>query len=157
MTIFVASKSYRDKLEAEKARRTVQVLFKAARLLNERAIERVRLRTGQPVRVAHTSVLPHIDLEGTRLTEIARRLGVTKQAAGQVIDELEELGVVERVADPQDARAKLVRFTKKGQAGLLEGLQVLGEIEAEVRDVIGEAKMKILHESLAAVIASLEP
>lgn len=155
--MLVVSKAYRDRLEAEKARRTVQLLFKAARLLNERAIERVRLRTGQPVRVAHTSVLPHIDLEGTRLTEIARRLGVTKQAAGQVIDELEELGVVERVADPRDARAKLVRFTKKGRAGLLEGLQVLGEIEAEVRDVIGEAKMRSMHESLAAVIASLEP
>jgi DNA-binding MarR family transcriptional regulator len=152
----VVSKAYRDKLEAEKARRTVQLLFKAARLLNERAIERVRLRTGQPVKVAHTSVLPHIDLEGTRLTEIARRLGVSKQAAGQVVDELEELGVLERIADPADARAKLVRFTKKGQAGLLEGLQVLGEIEAEMRDVIGEAKMRAMHDALAAVIASVE-
>lgn len=152
----MVSKAYRDKLEAEKARRTVQLLFKAARLLNERAIERVKLRTGQPVKVAHTSVLPHIDLEGTRLTEIARRLGVSKQAAGQVVDELEELGVLERIADPQDARAKLVRFTKKGQEGLLEGLQVLAEIEAEMRDVIGEAKMKTLHESLAAVIADVE-
>lgn len=150
------SKAYRDKLEAEKAKRTVQLLFKAARLLNERAIERVRLRTDQPVRVAHTTVLPHVDLEGTRLTEIARRLGVTKQAAGQVVDELEEMGFLERIADPKDARAKLIRFSKKGQAAMLEGLQVLGEIEAEVRDVIGEGKMRVLHESLAAVIASIE-
>ena len=152
----MVSKAYRDKLEAEKARRTVQLLFKAARLLNERAIERIRLRTDQPVRVTHTTVLPHIDLEGTRLTELARRLGVTKQAAGQLVDELEEMGFLERVADPKDARAKLVRYSKKGQAAMLEGLQVLGEIEAEMRDVVGEAKMRAMHEALAAVIASIE-
>jgi DNA-binding MarR family transcriptional regulator len=134
----------------------VQLLFKAARLLNERAIERIRLRTDQPVRVTHTTVLPHIDLEGTRLTELARRLGVTKQAAGQLVDELGEMGLLERVADPQDARAKLVRYSKKGQAAMLEGLQVLGEIEAEMRDVVGEAKMRAMHEALAAVIASIE-
>ena len=116
----MVSKAYREKLEAEKAKRTVQLLFKAARLLNERAIERVRLRTGQPVRVAHTAVLPHIDLEGTRLTELARRLGVSKQAAGQIVDELEGFGMLERVADPADARAKLVRFSKKGQAAMLD-------------------------------------
>lgn len=152
----MVSKAYRDKLEAEKARRTVQLLFKAARLLNERAIERIRLRTDEPVRVTHTTVLPHIDLEGTRLTELARRLGVTKQAAGQLVDELEEMGFLERVADPKDARAKLVRYSKKGQAAMLEGLQVLGEIEAEMRDVVGEAKMRTIHEALAAVIASIE-
>lgn len=152
----MVSKAYRDKLEAEKARRTVQLLFKAARLLNEQAIERIRLRTDQPVRVTHTTVLPHIDLEGTRLTELARRLGVTKQAAGQIVDELEEMGFLERVADPKDARAKLVRYSKKGQAAMLDGLQVLGEIEAEMRDVVGEAKMRTIHEALAAVIASIE-
>lgn len=152
----MVSKAYRDKLEAEKARRTVQLLFKAARLLNERAIERIRLRTDAPVRVTHTTVLPHVDLEGTRLTELARRLGVTKQAAGQLVDELEEMGFLERVADPKDARAKLVRYSKKGQAAMLEGLQVLGELEAEMRDVVGEAKMRTLHEALASVIASIE-
>lgn len=152
----MVSKAYRDKLEAEKAKRTVQLLFKAARLLNERAIARIRLRTDEPVRVTHTSVLPHVDLEGTRLTELARRLGVTKQAAGQLVDELEEMGFLERVADPKDARAKLVRFSKKGQAAMLDGLQVLGEIEAEMRDLIGEAKMRAMHEGLATVIASIE-
>ena len=67
-------------------------LFKAARLINEDAIARVRERTGEPVRVAHTALLPHVDLEGTRLTELARRMGVTKQAVGQLVDELEQMG-----------------------------------------------------------------
>jgi DNA-binding MarR family transcriptional regulator len=153
---YVVSDAYRDKLEKEKAQRTVQLLFKAARLLNERAIARVQERTDARIRVAHTALFPHVDLEGTRLTEIARRLGTTKQAAGQLVDELEELGVLERVADPADARAKLVRFSKKGRRGLLEGLEVLRGIEEEMRAVVGDAKMRAMHEALAAVIAAVE-
>ncbi|WP_394821610.1 MarR family winged helix-turn-helix transcriptional regulator [Pendulispora albinea] len=144
--------AYRHKLEAEKARSTVQLLFKAARLLNERAIARVRERSGQPVRVAHTALFPHIDLEGTRLTEIAKRLGVTKQAAGQLVDELVALGMLERVPDPEDARAKLVRFSKRGQRALLDGLGVLSEIGSEMRALVGASRMTALHEALTAIV-----
>ncbi len=152
----MGSPAFKDKLEAEKAKRTIQLLFKAARILNERAITRVRARTGKPVRLAHTSVLPHVDLEGTRLTDLAGRLGVSKQAAGQLVDELETMGMLERAPDPDDARAKLVRFSKRGQQGLMEGLSVLAELEVEMRDVVGDAKMQSLHETLASVIATLE-
>ncbi|WP_394838141.1 MarR family transcriptional regulator [Pendulispora rubella] len=148
--------AYRKQLEAEKSRSTVQLLFKAARLLNERAIERVRARSGQPVRVAHTALFPHIDLEGTRLTDIAKRLGVTKQAVGQLVDELEAMGMLERVPDPADARAKLVRYSKRGQKALLDGLAVLAEVGDEMRAVIGAPRMTALHEALAAIVANEE-
>src|SRR4051794_710049 len=143
-----------QRLEAEKARSTVQLLFKAARLLNERAIEQVRQRTKRPVRVAHTTLLPHVDLGGTRLTDLAARLGVTKQAAGQLVDELVEMGMLERKRDPDDARAKLVRFSKQGRAALFDGLAVLSELEKEVAAIVGDAKMHTLHEALTAIVAN---
>ena len=149
--------SFRERLEAEKSARTLQLLFKAARLANERAIATIRARTGKPVRVAHTALLPHVDLEGTRLTELARRLGVSKQAAGQLVDELVEMGFLERAPDPADARAKLVRFSRRGRRGLVEGLGVLAELEDELRAATGEARMRALHDALAAVVAALEP
>src|SRR5687767_2166502 len=103
-------------LERKKRQSVGQLLFKCARLLNERAIARVNRQVGQPVlRASHTNLFPHIDFEGVRLTELAQRLGVTKQAVGQVVAELEELGVVEVRPDPSDGRAKLVRFTTKGK------------------------------------------
>ncbi len=145
---------YARRLADAKANSTVQLLFKAARLLNERAIERLRQRTKKPVRTAHTSLLPHIDLEGTRLTDLASRLGVTKQAAGQLVDELVVMGMLERVADPTDARAKLVRFSKRGKAALLDGLGVLREIEEEIRAKLGDATMRVLHSALASVVES---
>ena len=143
-----------DKLDAEKAQTTVQLLFKAARLLNERAISRVRERTKKPVRVAHTTLLPHVDLEGTRLTDLATRLGVTKQAAAQLVDELVEMGLLERAPDPGDARAKLVRFTKRGKAAIFDGLAVLKELEAEIESVVGAPKLRTLHEVLTAIVTS---
>ena len=146
----------RAKLETKKAESTLQLLFKAARLLNERAIGRVRERTGKPLRVSHTALLPHLDLEGTRLTVLAERLGVSKQAAGQLVDELEEMGFVERARDPADARAKLVRFSKRGQKSLFEGLAVLGELEVELRAIAGAAQLRVVREVLAAVVAAEE-
>ena len=148
----MGSDRYADKLEAEKAQSTVQLLFKAARLLNERAIARARERTNRPIRVAHTSLLPHVDLEGTRLTDLAARLGVTKQAAAQLVDELVEMGMLERAPDPADARAKLVRFTKRGKAAIFDGLAVLKQVEDEIEALVGVVKMRTLHEVLSAIV-----
>lgn len=143
---------YASRLEAEKARSTVQLLFKAARLVNERAIARARERTKQPLRTAQTALFPHVNLEGTRLTDLAAKLGVTKQAAGQLVDELVALGQLERIPDPLDARAKLIRFSKRGKAGMLEGLAILQEIEAELAGVIGAPALKVVHDALAKIV-----
>lgn len=152
----MGSDAFTDKLELEKSRSTLQLLFKAARLLNERALEEARRRMNKPVRLAHTTLLPHVDLDGTRLTEIARRLGVTKQAAGELVDELVEMKLLERVTDPADARAKLVRFSARGRAGLLDGLAILRELEDDLAKHVGEKKMRIVHDALAAIVAAEE-
>jgi len=147
---------FERELEARKRESFGQLLFKSARLLNERAIARLRETTGQPVRAAHTALLPHIDLEGTRLTELARRLGTTKQAAAELVSELLEMGLLERVPDPVDGRAKLIRFSRKGRAGLLQGLALLGQLEAEITHAIGERRAKALHEALTRIVDLLE-
>lgn len=148
--------AYRAKLEAEKHGSTLQLLFKAARLLDEQALARVAAKPGRvQLRRSHTSLLPHIDLEGTRVTDLAERLGVTKQAASQLVDDLEQLGVLARVPDPDDARARRVIFTQLGRDGLLEGLSVLRALERELAGKIGEKKMEQLRAALIAILADL--
>ncbi len=134
-----------------------QLLFKCARLFNEQAITLVRERSGLSIiRTAHTQLFPHIDLEGTRLTELARRLGISKQAVGQLVNELEEIGTLERIPDPDDRRAKRIRFSRVGQQGLLEGLGILREMEAEIAHEIGEKQLRTLHKTLLALLNTLE-
>ena len=85
---------YEAALEQAKRASPGQLLMRAARLMNEEGIARIRANGRPDVRVSHTSLLPHIDLEGTRITELARRMGVTKQAVNQSVTELEQLGIL---------------------------------------------------------------
>lgn len=149
--------AYLERVERAKAQSVAQLLFKCARLLNERALARVEQPEGTPrIRPAHTSLFPHLDHAGTRLTELAARMGISKQAVGQLVDELEQMGAVERVADPSDGRAKLIRFSTKPGRSLLDGLAHLHEFERELAEQIGAERMAALHESLQALLAALE-
>lgn len=151
------SDDYRERLRGAKRASTAQLLIRCARLVNEQGLARARERFGVPIRASHTALLPHIDLEGTRLTELARRVGVSKQAVGQLVGELETMGVVERVPDPDDGRAKQIRFTDDGRRSLLDGLAVLGEVDDALRARLGARRMQSLHEGLLALLDELEP
>ena len=145
-------RALRARLEVEKRASTIQVLFKVARLLDEAALERVAERTKGPrLRRSHTALFPHIALEGTRITDLADKLGITKQAVSKLVDDLEALGVLSREPDPQDARARLVVFTKRGKEGLFEGLAVLGALEDELASWIGANRMAQLRAALLTI------
>ena len=134
---------------------TFELLLRAARLVNEAAIARVQASGGR-LRVAHTALFPHITADGVRLTDIAERLGVTKQAIGPLVDDLEREGVIERIDDPDDARAKLIRWTNKGRRALLHGLGVLADLEREVSREVGAKRLAELGDTLERLIAAIE-
>jgi len=150
--------AFRRQLAARKRESTLQLLFKAARLANERAVAHVRATRPRSanLRTAHTALFPHIDLEGTRLTELARRVGTSKQAVAQLVDELEAMGALEKHPDPEDGRAKRIRFSEAGQHALLDGLEALEEVEAELTRHIGERRMLSLWGALTKLLEALE-
>jgi DNA-binding MarR family transcriptional regulator len=143
-------------LERRKRGSVFQQLFRLARLLDEAAVARVG-STGAPrLRTSHTALLPHLDLEGTRLVDLAARVGVTKQAVGQLVDDLEAMGVVERIPDPEDGRARRVRFTRAGFQALLQGLGVLEGLEQELAGAIGRPAMERLRGGVEAALRAVE-
>jgi DNA-binding MarR family transcriptional regulator len=142
--------------EAAKQASTGQLLIRTARLFNERAVARSRTVRGLDLRPAHTALFPHLSLEGTRMTALAEKMGVTKQAVGKVVEELEQAGVLCRVPDPSDGRAKLVRFTPDGYKALLAGFGVLHEVEDELAAELGEPLMRRLNRDLARLLSVFE-
>ena len=143
-------------LDRRKRASLLQELFRLARLLDEAAVARVA-RAGAPaLRTSHTALLPHLDLEGTRLVDLAARVGVSKQAVGQLVDDLEAMGVVERVPDPEDGRARRVRFTRQGVQALLHGLDVLDGLEKQLVAAIGRRTVDELRESVEAALRAVE-
>ena len=149
---------FKAALEERKAESTLQLLFKAARLLNEQAIE--RFNREQPgarrYRPSHMALFPHLALEGSRITVLAEQMQISKQAVGQVVEELEQMGVVCRVPDPSDGRAKLVQFTAAGRKGMLQGLDLLKKMEADLASIVGKKRMQELGTTLSRLLAQLE-
>jgi DNA-binding MarR family transcriptional regulator len=145
-----------DLTEGELASNFGQVLLRAARLWNEAAVHRVQAASGPQLRLAHTGLFPHLNVEGRRATEIARRMGVTKQAVGPLLADLEGRGLIERVPDPKDGRARLLRLTPAGVGAMREGLQVLAQVEDVVREQVGGKRLRKTHAVLAEIVDLLE-
>lgn len=146
-----------EAFERVKRESVSQLLMKAARLVNERSLAKIEYEPGQPrLRPSHTAVFPHLDLEGTRITTLAERLGVTKQAVSQLIGDLEAMGVVRRVSDPSDGRAKLVVFAEHGPTVLMRGMRVLQEMDAELETKLGADEVHALRATLLAIIDDIE-
>jgi DNA-binding MarR family transcriptional regulator len=82
------------------------------------------------------------------VSELARRAQITKQSMAELVEHLERHGYVERVADPADRRAKLVRTTARGQAVYAVARDVIAEIECEWTALLGARKMRQLRELL---------
>jgi DNA-binding MarR family transcriptional regulator len=92
--------------------------------------------------------------EPCRVTDLARVLGVTKQAASQVVDAMAELDYVRREPDPSDARARVVVLTARGRRLLAVVEEVYRELEGEWAALIGVAAVERLRADLLTVIAS---
>lgn len=132
-----------------------QLLFKIARLWNQQALERLRQRF-PGIRPVHTTLLPHLDWEGTRITELARRMGVTKQAASQLVQDMVGQGLLEIGPDAEDGRARRVFFSLAGQQALQTGLSVLMEMQTELTERFGSEQMQDLLALLQQLLPLLE-
>jgi DNA-binding MarR family transcriptional regulator len=105
---------------------------------------------------AHYVVFQHLPLEGMHLTELAERAQITKQSMGYLVDYLEERGYVERVPDPVDRRAKLVRYTERGREVDQVAREIVQRLEVDWACRLGEHKMDQLHQLLRELITALE-
>ena len=133
-----------------------RLLLQAQRAFNQNAIAKLQQRGFTGLSLAHTTLLPHLDLEGTRITTLAERAGITKQGIGQLVTDLERQGLVRRAPDPADGRATLVSFTDDGWAYLQTAHEVKMEMEAEYVSILGEEGFAELRSLLRKVIERAE-
>jgi len=106
------------------------------------------------IRPGHGCVFGGIDPHnGSRLTDLAERAAMTKQSVGEMASDLEQRGYLERVADPSDGRAKIIRLTEHGQVAYGIGRKLIDELEAEWADRYGEERVAALRDALEAVTA----
>ncbi|GAA4888957.1 MarR family winged helix-turn-helix transcriptional regulator [Streptomyces coeruleoprunus] len=90
--------------------------------------------------------------DGATASEIGRRLGVTKQAAGKTVDRLVAVGYAERTDDPADARRKRVRLTAHGLDALARSAAVFDALRTEWSRALGPDRLHDLEDALRTVV-----
>ncbi|TDD23497.1 MarR family transcriptional regulator [Kribbella turkmenica] len=120
----------------EQARNTVSMLGQAYSLLGFQIVDGV-VGAGYPQKPSHSAVFAQISPEGSRLSALARGANMTPQAMGELVDELEELGYVERRPDPTDRRAKLIMLTPRGHDCIAAGIATIQGIERRIDQILG--------------------
>ncbi len=111
-----------------------------------------RQRGEKGLRRKHGAVIANIDRLGTRSSVLADRAGMSRQAMGELIDELEELGYVERIPDPEDRRAKLIKPTGKTLKRQRLAREVNDEIEAAYLERLGPDPYRQLRRTLTQLV-----
>jgi DNA-binding MarR family transcriptional regulator len=102
---------------------------------------------------SHVHVTRHLALQGSRLTDLARLAGMSKQAMGKLVGQCEAWGLVSRLADPRDARAKRIVFTPVGLVWLQAFRQAVTQAEDELRAAVGAEVATVIAIGLEAYAA----
>jgi DNA-binding MarR family transcriptional regulator len=133
------------------------LMFIAYRSAENRIIEAVQAAGYPELTLAQGRIAARIGPNGTRLSELAEQAQVAKQTATALVDRLERAGYVERVVDPADARARLVRFAPKGKKAVAIARAVEAEIDAEWTRHVGARKMAQLRAVLTELRDITDP
>jgi DNA-binding MarR family transcriptional regulator len=106
---------------------------------------------------AQAKVFQRLAPGGSRVTELAEQAGVTKQTAGFLVDQLERAGYVDRVPDPSDGRARLVRVAERGARAVAVSAGIVAEVEAEWAAHLGAGRMEQLRLLLGELRGITDP
>jgi DNA-binding MarR family transcriptional regulator len=132
------------------------LMFVSYRAMDERVRQAMR-DAGYDVTVAQARLAQRIAEDGTRLTELADRAGVTKQTASLLVAALEREGLVERVPDPADGRARLIQLSSRGRQAAQRAMEVVIGVEGEWTAHLGPELTERLREALVRLREVTDP
>ena len=129
-----------------------RLFLRAHRDFQARVMAKLHEGGSDSISPAHLTALSQLVGGEMRVVDLAKQMNITKQSASDLIRDLEAHGLVERKPDPRDKRAAIIRFTKAGEAFLLDRMQIAAEIDQEYRDLLGEDEFAMLMRLLTRVV-----
>jgi DNA-binding MarR family transcriptional regulator len=134
-----------------------RLLNNATHRFESRVFELMNKAGHTDARLSHLHLTRNLDIAGTRINELARRAGLTKQAMSQLVEQCEQLGLVTRKTDKQDARGKIVVFTAHGLEWLKAFKAALFKAEDEMRQELGTLRVDGLSMALTSYGGAFDP
>lgn len=133
------------------------LLFVANRELERRAHDAVVAAGITDITVAQARVAARIGSDGSRVSDLAEQARVTKQTASFLVEQLEAAGYVERVPDPTDRRARLVRLTSRARRVAQVADAEVEQVLTEWADHVGENRLRQMQETLRDLRVITDP
>ncbi len=109
------------------------------------------------IRPTHGCVFRFVKGEGMRLTRLAELASLTKQSAGEIVDDLVARGYAKRIPDPADRRAKLICLTERGREAQAHGFRLFAKVEKRWMERYGRAEIERLRATLEEIAANEAP
>ena len=122
-----------------------------AQAIHRRIVTELNAAGFEELRVPHMALLQFPGPDGVRPGTLAERAGISKQAVNQLLRSLEDLGYLIRSDAPDEGRARIVRFTKRGRAAYAKIHDILGDIEREWSTALGPEDFAQLKRLLCRV------
>lgn len=110
--------------------------------------EHLLVQAGSELRPSHHRVIGHVPPEGITVTELAERVGMTKQGIGQFVQQLTDSGHLRTTAHPEDKRLRIIRRTSKGDASVRQLAAVLAKLEERWAERVGLPRYRQFREVL---------
>jgi DNA-binding MarR family transcriptional regulator len=133
------------------------LLYIAYRALEHRAHAAVVAAGATDITLAQARIAARIGPHGTRVSDLAEQARVTKQSAGFLVEQLEAAGYVDRVPDPADGRARLVRLTARADRVVAAANVEVDRVFAEWADHLGADRLQQMYETLLDLRAISDP
>ena len=131
--------------------RLYRSLARTFREYNRMLVTRLQASGFEDFSPAFPALLSNVDYEGTRIGVLARRAGVTRQAAGQLLREIERCGYIERRASDDDGRATTVHFTARGRRLHATVIEFVEEIEANFASMLPNGEFERIRVGLLTI------
>ena len=142
-----------DDLRVWRDQTLYRLLLRASRVETTSTLARLQELGYDDVSVTDTNLLANLDTAGATITELARRVGITRQAASQQVAGLERLGYVRRETSPSDGRAVIVIQTDRGRALLGDALDIVDALEQSFERALGTRRIAGLKAGLQEFLA----
>lgn len=132
----------------------IRLLLLGFRIAERYLLSRVSSRGFSDIRMTHFPIMRSLNQGVSRMADIAEMTKVTKQTAAALAAELEDIGYISRQPDPEDRRAKIVRFTPRGEAFMSELPTIMKETEGYISETVGNDDLDDLVRILRKFVAS---
>lgn len=131
---------------------TATLLLQAFQCLIDQLVADLHQAGYHDIRSAHSRVFEHLPAKGARMARMAEAAQMTQQSMTELVEYLEKLGYLERLPDPGDRRAKLVRLTETGTKLSAKGRESTRKIDASWEARLGKQRMREMRSALSEVL-----